>query len=95
MPVTNERLGTTLRLSRVYRFFGRDRETVPEAYPGRRRRHRQPGPPGDRRHAVCRAAGPIPAIPQFPAERFAYLRPTGGRHKRFDEAVQSARRRKG
>ena len=34
MPVVNARLGTTVRLSRVYRFFGRDRETVPEAYPG-------------------------------------------------------------
>ena len=29
----------------------------------------------------------FPAIPLFPAERFATLRPTGGRHKKFDEAV--------
>ena len=34
MMVTNARLERQLRLSRVYRFFGRDRETVPEAYPG-------------------------------------------------------------
>src|SRR5678815_5896569 len=34
MLVTNTRLGTELRLSRVYRFFGRDREIVPEAFPG-------------------------------------------------------------
>jgi peptide chain release factor 3 len=34
MTVMNARLGTSLRLSRVYRFFGRDRETVPEAFPG-------------------------------------------------------------
>jgi peptide chain release factor 3 len=27
-------------------------------------------------------------IPQFPAERFAYLRPADGHHKRFDEAVR-------
>src|SRR6185436_1324717 len=34
MLVTNTRLGTELRLSRVYRFFGRDRETVSEAFAG-------------------------------------------------------------
>src|SRR5262245_62748570 len=34
MTVTNARLGTPLRLSRVSRFFGRDRETLPEAFPG-------------------------------------------------------------
>jgi len=34
MLVTNTRLETPLRLTRVYRFFGRDRETVPEAFPG-------------------------------------------------------------
>src|SRR5262245_22388947 len=34
MQVVNARLDTELRLSRVYRFFGRDRETVPEAFPG-------------------------------------------------------------
>jgi membrane protein DedA with SNARE-associated domain len=34
MLVTTRGSATTLRLSRVYRFFGRDRETVPEAYPG-------------------------------------------------------------
>ena len=30
----NARLNAGVRLSRVYRFFGRDRETVPEAFPG-------------------------------------------------------------
>ena len=34
MLVHNSRLGSEMRLSRVYRFFGRDRETVPEAFPG-------------------------------------------------------------
>ena len=29
-----------------------------------------------------------PPIPQFPAERFAYIRPADVRHKRFDEAVR-------
>jgi peptide chain release factor 3 len=56
MPVINERLGTTLRLSRVYRYAGPRVRFAP--------------------------------IPQFPAERFAYLRPADGRHKRFDDAVR-------
>jgi peptide chain release factor 3 len=30
----------------------------------------------------------FPPIPQFPAERFAFLRPADVRHKRFDEAVR-------
>ena len=83
----NERLGTTLRLSRVYRFFGRERETVPEAYPGDVVGLVNPG-----RLAIgdtLYAGRPVryPPIPQFPAERFAYLRPIDVRHKRFDEAV--------
>jgi peptide chain release factor 3 len=88
MSATNARLGTTVRLSRVYRFFGRDRETVPEAYPGDVVGLVNPG-----RLAIgdtLYAGRPLryPPIPQFPAERFAYLRPTDVRHKRFDEAVR-------
>ena len=88
MPATNARLGTTVRLSRVYRFFGRDRETVPEAYPGDVVGLVNPG-----RLAIgdtLYSGRPLryPPIPQFPAERFAYLRPTDVRHKRFDEAVR-------
>ena len=60
-------------LSRVYRFFGRDRETVPEALSRRRRRPRQPGPLRHRRHAVRRRGRvQFPPIPQFPAEHFAH-----------------------
>ena len=81
--------GTTLRLSRVYRFFGRDRETVPEAYRRRRRRPRQPGPLaiGDTLYAGRRVR--VPADPAVPARalRHAAARPTC-RHKRFDEAVR-------
>ena len=88
MSAVNERLGTTIRLSRVYRFFGRDRETVPEAYPGDVIGLVNPG-----RLAIgdtLYSGRPVkfPPIPQFPAERFAYLRPADVRHKRFDEAVQ-------
>ncbi|MBA2602766.1 MAG: peptide chain release factor 3 [Acidobacteria bacterium] len=88
MAVINERLGTTVRLSRVYRFFGRDRETVPQAYPGDVVGLVNPG-----RLAIgdtLYSGRPVryPPIPQFPAERFAYLRPADVRHKRFDEAVR-------
>jgi peptide chain release factor 3 len=87
MAVTNERLGTTIRLSRVYRFFGRDRETVPEAYPGDVVGLVNPGrlAIGDTLYAGRKVS--YPPIPQFPAERFAFLRPADVRHKRFDEAV--------
>jgi peptide chain release factor 3 len=87
MQVVNPRLDTELRLSRVYRFFGRDRETVPEAFPGDVVGVVIPGRVaiGDTLYAGRRVV--YPAIPQFPPEHFAYLRPTEGRHKRFDEAV--------
>ena len=88
MPVVNERLGTSIRLSRVYRFFGRGRETVPEAFPGDVVGVVNPGRLGigDTLYAGQRVR--YAPIPQFPAERFAYLRPADGRHKRFDEAVR-------
>ena len=88
MAVVNERLDAAIRLSRVYRFFGRDRETVPEAFPGDVVGIVNPGrlAIGDTLYAGRRVR--YPPIPQFPAERFAYLRPADGRHKRFDEAVR-------
>ncbi|MGE0702965.1 MAG: peptide chain release factor 3 [Vicinamibacterales bacterium] len=88
MPVINPRLDSEIRLTRIYRFFGRDRETVPEAYPGDVVGLVNPGrlAIGDTLYAGRRVA--FPPIPQFPAERFAYLRPTDMRHKKFDEAVR-------
>ena len=87
MAVTHERHNSPLRLSRVYRFFGRDRETVPEAYAGDVVGLVNPGQLaiGD----TLYAGRPVrfPPIPQFPAERFAALRPGDVRHKRFDEAI--------
>jgi peptide chain release factor 3 len=87
MIVTNARLNTEIRLSRVYRFFGRDRETVPEAYPGDVVGIVNPGriAIGDTLYAERRVE--FPRIQQFPPEHFATLRPAEGRHKRFDEAV--------
>jgi peptide chain release factor 3 len=88
MTVFNERGGAPLRLSRVYRFFGRDRETVPEAFPGDVVGVVNPGRLGigDTLYAgrQVRFAG----IPRFPAENFAILRPADMRLKKFDEAVR-------
>jgi peptide chain release factor 3 len=88
MAAEHERLGTTLRLSRVYRFFGRGRETVPEAYAGDVVGLVNPGQLaiGD----TLYAGRPVrfPPIPLFPPERFAIVSPTDTRHKRFDEAVR-------
>jgi peptide chain release factor 3 len=87
MSVWNSRLGDELRLSRVYRFFGRNRETVPQAFPGDVVGIVVPGriAIGDTLTAGTRVV--YPPIEQFPPEQFAYLRPAEGRHKRFDEAV--------
>ncbi len=87
MIVVNARLDTPLRLSRVYRFFGRDRETVPEAFPGDVVGIVNPGRMaiGDTLYAGRRVL--FPEIPQFPSEQFAILRPADVRHKRFDEAI--------
>ena len=88
MLVQHERLGTTLRLSRVYRFFGRDRETVPEAYPGDVVGLVNPGQLaiGDTLYQGTRVR--FPPIPMFPSERFGTLTPAEGRHKKFQEAVR-------
>jgi peptide chain release factor 3 len=88
MTVVNARLGSSLRLSRVYRFFGRDRETVPEAFPGDVVGVVNPGriAIGDTLYASKRVQ--FPPIPQFPSEQFAMLRPVDVRHKRFDEAIE-------
>jgi peptide chain release factor 3 len=87
MLVVNARTSAELRLSRVYRFFGRDRETVPEAYPGDVVGIVNPGriAIGDTLFAGARVE--YPPIPQFPSEQFAILRPGDIRPKRFAEAI--------
>jgi peptide chain release factor 3 len=87
MLVVNTRLASQIRLSRVYRFFGRDRETVPEAYPGDVVGIVNPGriAIGDTLYAGRQVQ--FPPIPQFPSEQFAIVRPRDIRHKRLDDAV--------
>jgi peptide chain release factor 3 len=88
MTVTHERLGSPMRLSRVYRFFGRDRESVPEAFPGDVVGLVNPGQLaiGDTLYAGPRIK--FPDIPLFPPERFASFRPADSRHKQFNDAVK-------
>ncbi|HSK08090.1 MAG TPA: peptide chain release factor 3 [Vicinamibacterales bacterium] len=88
MVAEHERTGASLRLSRVYRFFGRDRETVPEAYAGDVVGLVNPGQlaVGDTLYAGRRLR--FPPIPAFPPERFAALRPVDGGHKKFGQAVR-------
>ena len=88
MLVVNGRLGAPVRVSRPYRFFGRDRETATEAYAGDIVGLVNPG-----RFAIgdsIYAGTPVrfADIPRFPAEHFGRLRLEGTRHKQFDEGVR-------
>ena len=88
MTLSNSRLGKSLRASRVYRFFGRDRETIKVAYAGDIIGLVNPRQLviGDTLHS-----GPalrFPDLPRFPAEHFGRIRLKDRRYKQFDEGVQ-------
>src|SRR5579872_4835451 len=88
MVLSNSRLGTTLRSSRAYRFFGRDRQTIEVAYAGDIIGLVNPGQfaIGDTLHS-----GPslrFPDMPHFPAEHFGRIRLKDQRYKQFDEGVR-------
>jgi peptide chain release factor 3 len=88
MAVTNSRAGRTLRASRAYRFFGRDRETIEVAYAGDIIGLVNPGQfaIGDTVHngTPVRFSG----VPRFPAEHFGRIRLQDTRYKQFDEGLQ-------
>jgi peptide chain release factor 3 len=88
MAVMNSRVGRPLRASRAYRFFGRDRETVSEAYAGDILGLVNPGQftIGDTLHtgAPVRFSG----VPRFPAEHFGRARLNDTRSKQFDEGLR-------
>ena len=88
MVLSNSRLGKTLRGSRAYRFFGRDRQTIEVAYAGDIIGLVNPGQfaIGDTLHS-----GPalrFPDMPRFPAEHFGRIRLKDSRYKQFDEGVR-------
>jgi peptide chain release factor 3 len=88
MALTNPRLGRSLRASRAYRFFGRDRETITVAYAGDIIGLVNPGQfaIGDTLHA----GAPVRFLdlPRFPAEHFGRVRLRDTRFKQFDEGLR-------
>ena len=88
MSVSNSRAGKVLRATRAYRFFGRDRETISEAYAGDIIGLVNPGQfaIGDTVHT----GAPLRFldIPRFPAEHFGRLRLQDTRYKQFDEGLK-------
>src|SRR4029450_382375 len=88
MVVANSRLGGTLRASRAYRFFGRDRETINVAYAGDIIGLVNPGhfAIGDTLHSGERLR--FPELPRFPAAHFGTIRLQDTRYKQFDEGLR-------
>jgi peptide chain release factor 3 len=88
MVVSNSRVNRTIRASRAYRFFGRDRETISVAYAGDIIGLVNPGQfaIGDTLHsgAPVRFLG----VPRFPAEHFGRVRLQDTRYKQFDEGLK-------
>ena len=88
MVVSNSRVGKSLRASRAYRFFGRDRETIGVAYPGDIIGLVNPGhfAIGDTLHS----GAPLRFLdlPRFPAEHFGRVRLKDTRYKQFDDGLR-------
>ena len=78
----------SLRASRAYRFFGRDRETIEVAYAGDIIGLVNPGQfaIGDTLHTGAPLR--FPELPRFPAEHFGRVRLKDTRYKQFDEGLQ-------
>jgi peptide chain release factor 3 len=88
MAVSNSRVGKTIRATRAYRFFGRDRETVAEAFAGDIIGLVNPGQftIGDTLHTG--APVHLPGVPRFPAEHFGRVRLLDTRYKQFDDGLR-------
>src|SRR5205814_3253742 len=88
MVLLNSRVGRAVRASRAYRFFGRERETITEAYAGDIIGLVNPGQfaIGDTLHT----GAPVRFldVPRFPAEHFGRIRLQDTRYKQFDEGLR-------
>ena len=88
MTLFNSRAEKPIRASRAYRFFGRDRETINEAYAGDILGLVNPGQftIGDTVHT----GSPVrfSDVPRFPAEHFGRARLQDQRYKQFDEGLR-------
>ena len=88
MTLVNSRVKKTIRASRAYRFFGRERETISVAYAGDILGLVNPGQfaIGDTLHTG--APLQFVGVPRFPAEHFGRVRLQDQRHKQFDDGVR-------
>ena len=95
MVVSNSRVGNSLRASRAYRFFGRERETINFAYAGDIIGLVNPGhfAIGDTLHSRGEPLRFLD-LPRFPAEHFGRVRLQDARYKQFDDGLQTARGRR-
>jgi len=88
MTLVNSRVKKTIRASRAYRFFGRERETIDVAYAGDILGLVNPGQfaIGDTLHT----GSPVRFfdLPRFPAEHFGRVRLKDTRFKQFDEGLR-------
>jgi len=88
MTLVNSRVEKSIRASRAYRFFGRDRETIDEAFAGDILGLVNPGQfaIGDTLHT----GAPVRFLdlPRFPAEHFGRVRLKDTRFKQFDEGLR-------
>jgi peptide chain release factor 3 len=89
MTVLKSRVGRPIRASRAYRFFGRDRETIAEAYAGDIIGLVNPGQfaIGDTLHTDDEPVRFL-ELPRFPAEHFGRVRLRDQRYKQFDEGLK-------
>ena len=88
MTLLNSRAEKPLRASRAYRFFGRDRETINEAYAGDILGLVNPGQflIGDTLHTGAPVT--FSGVPRFPAEHFGRARLQDQRYKQFDDGLR-------
>src|SRR4030095_14188509 len=86
--VTNSRAGRSIRASRAYRFFGRDRETINVAYAGDIIGLVNPGQFGVGDTIPSGASVRFTDLPRFPAEHFGRVRLQDTRYKQFDEGLR-------
>ena len=88
MVMFNSRVGKSLKASRAYRFFGRDRETISVAYPGDILGLVNPGQFAIGDALYTGAPLRFFDLPRFPAEHFGRVRLQDNRHKQFDEGLR-------
>jgi peptide chain release factor 3 len=88
MAVVNRRANRTIRATRAYRFFGRERETITEAYAGDIIGLANPGQFAIGDTVYTGAPVRFPDVPRFAAEHFGRVRLQDQRYKQFDEGLK-------